>query len=251
MSGAPQIIGITNKKTENCMVCGHELEYLKHPVKVTCDFCKKKDSSHIICPDEHYVCNECHAADALKVIRQLCLTTDSDNPMEMAFTLMNHPIMPMHGPEHHGMIAGVIVAAYKNATGKLDDSDIEEAIGRGAKLPGGFCGLYGADAAGVSTGVALSVITGATPMSDVEKSIANVMTARSLLAIANNRGPRCCKRSTMTAIETATQYLREVLGAELGYIPAAKLKCGHSHRNKQCVGVKCRFFERVKKAGNG
>jgi len=52
------------------------------------------------------------------------------------------------------------------------------------------------------------------------------------------------------AIETTTQYIREVLGTELGYMPDTKFKCGHSHRNKQCVGMKCRFFEIVKKGSN-
>ncbi len=50
--------------------------------------------------------------------------------MEMAKTIMKHPVMPMHGPEHHAMIAAVLVTAYKNLTGKVTDDDIKEAIRR-------------------------------------------------------------------------------------------------------------------------
>ncbi len=44
-------------------------------------------------------------------------------------------------------------------------------------------------------------------------------------AISNNRGSRCCKRSTMTVLEVATEYFREVLGVEFGHVPAAWLRC--------------------------
>jgi hypothetical protein len=69
-----------------------------------------------------------------------------------------------------------------------------------------------------------------------------MMTSRALAAIASNRGVRCCKRSTFASIEAATQYFREVLGAELEHIPVSKLKCEHSHRNKQCSGIDCRYY---------
>ena len=42
-------------------------------------------------------------------------------------TLMKHPVMPMP-PEHHAMIAGVLITAYKNLTGKFTEKDIKEAI---------------------------------------------------------------------------------------------------------------------------
>jgi len=52
--------------------------------------------------------------------------------MKWQKTIMKHPTMPMHGPEHHAMIAGVLVTAYKNLTRKATDEDIKEAIRRGA-----------------------------------------------------------------------------------------------------------------------
>lgn len=58
-------------------------------------------------------------------------------------------------------------------TGKATDEDIKEAIRRGATVPGGYCGLYGADAAAIATGIALSTIMKATPLSDYERRTAN------------------------------------------------------------------------------
>ncbi len=232
-----------NKKTENCMICGGDLEYLTTTIPVTCTYCGKAESASIHCPSGHYVCNECHASDSIKVITQFCLSSDSKNPMEMAKTIMKHPIMPMHGPEHHAMIAAVLVTAYKNLTGKATDEEIKEAIRRGATVPGGYCGLYGTDAAAIATGIAMSTILKATPLTDHERRTANIMTSRALAAIASNRGARCCKRSTFTAIESANQYFKEVLGVELEHIPVSKLKCEHSHRNKQCAKADCRFYE--------
>ena len=231
-----------NKKTENCMICGEELEYLTTAIPVTCTYCRREESANIHCPSGHYVCNECHASDSIKIITQFCLSSGSKNPMEMAKIIMKHPIMPMHGPEHHAMIAAVLVTAYKNLTDKVTDEEIKEAIRRGATVPGGYCGLYGTDAAAIATGIAMSTILKATPLTDYERRTANIMTSRALAAIAGNRGVRCCKRSTFGAIEAATQYFREVLDIELEHIPVSKLKCEHSYRNKQCSYVDCRYY---------
>ncbi len=69
-----------------------------------------------------------------------------------------------------------------------------------------------------------------------------MMTSRALAAIASNRGARCCKRSTFTAIESANQYFKEVLGVELDHIPISRLKCEHSPRNNQCSMADCRYY---------
>lgn len=231
-----------NKKTEGCMICRDELEYLTTAIPVICTYCGKAESTNIHCLSGHYVCNECHASDSIKIITRFCLSSGSKNPMEMAKVIMRHPTIPMHGPEHHAMIAAVLVTAYKNLTGKVTDEEIKEAIRRGSTVPGGYCGLYGTDAAAIATGIAMSIILKATPLTDNERRTANMMTSRALVAIASNRGVRCCKRSTFTAIESANQYFKEVLGVELEHIPISKLKCEHSSRNKQCSMVDCRFY---------
>jgi hypothetical protein len=224
------------------MVCGEELNYLSSATSVTCTYCSRQDESYFICYKGHYVCEECHSKASLDVITQFCLTSNSTNPMEMANTLMKHPKIHMIGHEHHPMIAGVLVAAYGNLTGKTGEKEIKEAIKRGSNIPAGFCGLYGTDGAAIATGIAISVILHATPLSDTERIIANIMTSRALTAISSYRGARCCKRSTWVVLETAVEYIREVLNVEMGYIPAGELKCEHSYRNKHCNKNDCRFY---------
>jgi len=234
------------EKTQDCMVCGEEIKYLTSPIMSICTYCGKEEEGYFICPASHYVCEDCHSKDSLEIINQFCLSSKSTNPLEMANTIMKHPKIHMIGPEHHPMVAGVLVSAYKNLTGKASEEDIKEAIKRGSSIPAGYCGLYGADGAAIACGIALSVILKASPLSDNERIIANMMTSRALSAIANYRGARCCKRSTYVVLEIAIQYLREVLKVEVEYIGAAKLKCTHSHRNKHCNKVDCRFYPEVK-----
>lgn len=237
------ICEISDKKsTENCVVCGTELEYLNRPVENTCMFCNKTENGYFVCPNGHYVCDSCHNTEALDIIERFCLQSDSENPMEMALTIMRHPRIPMHGSDHHGMIAAVLVAAYKNITGEGTEDDIREAIRRGSQVPAGYCGLFGTDAAAIATGIAVAVILKATPLSDVERSRGITMTSRALAAISNNRGPRCCKCSTMAVLEVTTEYFREVMGVEFGHVPAARLRCEHNHRNKVCAKEDCRYY---------
>ncbi|VUT25840.1 MAG: hypothetical protein MOIL_01256 [Candidatus Methanolliviera sp. GoM_oil] len=55
---------------------------------------------------------------------------------------------------------------------------------------GGFCGYHGDCGAAVGTGIFISLITDATPLSKHEWKLSNLMTAKSLLSIANHGGPR-------------------------------------------------------------
>ena len=68
------------KKTENCMICGEELAYLTKAIPVNCIYCGNTESANIHCPSGHYVCNECHASDSIKIITQFCLSSNSKKP---------------------------------------------------------------------------------------------------------------------------------------------------------------------------
>ena len=67
------------------------------------------------------------------------------------------------------LVGSALLAAYKNAGGELDlDAALEEMRNRGAQVPGGICGLWGTCGAAVSTGIFVSLITGASPLSGKE-----------------------------------------------------------------------------------
>ena len=55
----------------------------------------------------------------------------------------------------------------------------------------------------MGTGIFISLITDATPLSKEDWGLANRMTAASLNTIAEHGGPRCCKRDSFLAIMDA------------------------------------------------
>ena len=70
----------------------------------------------------------------------------------------------------------------------------------------GICGTHGTCGACIGVGIAFSVIQKVTPYSKANRGEANRMTAHALMAISKLGGPRCCKRDSMIAIETAKNF---------------------------------------------
>lgn len=228
------------RNREGCLVCGQELVYQEKARKMTCLFCGKEVLSHSSCPQGHYVCDECHARKGMDVIMEECLHTDSRNPVEILQTIMADPYIYMHGPEHHVMAGAALLAAFHNSGGSLDLPEaLEEMKHRGSQIPGGACGFWGCCGAGVSTGIYMSIATGATPLSGASWGLSNRMTGRALAAIGSIGGPRCCKRDTFTAVKEAVLMTKEELGVEME-LPG-KIVCTFSHENPQCLRRKCPY----------
>lgn len=239
--------------SENCMVCGSELEHLELGADGTCIYCGAREHTYFRCPEGHYVCNQCHSKEALIKITNYCLNTDSTNPMAMLEDLMADSSVAMHGPEHHAMVPAVLTTAYRNATGgKVQETDILEAIRRGSKVPGGYCGIYGACGAGIGAGVSVAVVTGSTPLKGEPRALSNLMTARTLAAIAEQGGARCCKACSRIAVQTAIDFFQRHLDCtlQMGDTPW----CSYMKRNAQCNLSRCKYFPQKKSdftSGNG
>jgi hypothetical protein len=226
----------------NCGVCARPLVYATESITKTCDLCGKVESTAIYCPSGHYVCDACHSKAAIDVIRQILESTTFKDPMAILEQVMVHPSVPMHGPEHHIMVPGIILAAIRNAGYPIPPRAIEKALERAGKVPGGWCGLYGDCGAGVGVGIAVSVLTSATPLTGEERSLAIGATAAALTRMVDDQ-PRCCKRAARIAIEVAVDYLHERLGINLP--KSNKPVCTYTLRNKQCAEDDCPYFDRV------
>ncbi len=175
----------------------------------------------------------------MSIIRH-CLNSPSKNPIALMQEIMALPEIGMHGPEHHILVGAALLTAYKNAGGEIDlPAALAEMEKRGSRYPGGSCGYWGCCGAAVSTGMFLSIVNGTTPLSQDHWGEGNLMTARSLRAIGEIGGPRCCKRNAFTAVIAAAEYAREVLGVPME-LPET-LRCTHSHRNAHCLGEKCPY----------
>lgn len=223
---------------EECLICGAPLKYLEKDEEMVCAICGKKELSKTSCVEGHYVCNECHMG-GLDEIMGLCLKSDSKDPIIIIKEMMKQPFCHMHGPEHHVMVGAALLTAYANAGGEVDLKEaLTEMIKRGKEVPGGTCGFWGACGAGISTGMFISILTKSFPLAEKPWSLSNGMTSRSLNAISANGGPRCCKRDSFLAIQTAIDYVKEHLGIEM---EQSEVVCEFSSNNNQCLGKRCPF----------
>lgn len=225
-----------------CLVCGSDLVFGAEPGQATCYYCGKVFMTDTVCSRGHYVCDQCHRAPAEEMIFTYCSATQETDPIAIARTLMETPQVKMHGPEHHFLVPAALLAAYYNVTGRPDQKcrKIGKARQRADNIKGGFCGTHGDCGAAVGAGIFLSIITGATPLSREEWKLSNLITARSLETIAIHGGPRCCKRNTFLAIQSAVDFVQEHLGVT---IPIREpVRCTFSEYNKECLAKECPFY---------
>ena len=223
---------------DECLICKAPLIYLEKDEVMECAICHTKENSKTRCANGHYVCNKCHTA-GIDTILGLCLKSTSRNPIEIIEQMMSLPFCHMHGPEHHVMVGAALLTAYKNAGGDIDlESALIEMMNRGQNVPGGSCGFWGACGAGISSGMFVSIISRSTPLSVEPFALSHKMTAKSLGAIGEIGGPRCCKRDSYLSILAAVDFVREHFGVEM---ERPDVVCTRSGENNQCIGKRCPF----------
>ncbi|MGB8931216.1 MAG: DUF5714 domain-containing protein, partial [Anaeromyxobacteraceae bacterium] len=201
-----------------CLICSGPLVYSPSAEPVRCALCGGAFEASVRCAEGHYACDTCHAAPARALIERFCAATALRDPVEIAVTLMRHPSVKLHGPEHHFLVPAALIAAWANAVGASPERRaglVAEARKRSDPVLGGFCGVQGACGAGIGTGTFVALATGATPLKGAERCHSNRMTARALDVISRTGGARCCKRDSLLAILAAARFAREVLGVPL------------------------------------
>ena len=223
---------------DECLLCKAPLVYLESAEEMECAICRKKEKSNARCRNGHYVCSECHMA-GLDSILAVCRESDSRDPVAILRRMMALPFCHMHGPEHHVMVGAALLTAYKNAGGELDlEKALAEMLERGKRVPGGACGYWGACGAGISSGMFVSIVSGSTPLTVEPFALSQRMTARSLDAIGQIGGPRCCKRDSYLSIREAVDFAAEHFGVQM---EKPDVVCTHTGQNNQCIGKRCPF----------
>ena len=223
---------------DECLLCKAPLVYLESAEEMECAICRKKEKSNARCRNGHYVCSECHMA-GLDSILAVCRESDSRDPAAILRRMMALPFCHMHGPEHHVMVGAALLTAYKNAGGELDlEKALAEMLERGKRVPGGACGYWGACGAGISSGMFVSIVSGSTPLTVEPFALSQRMTARSLDAIGQIGGPRCCKRDSYLSIREAVDFAAEHFGVQM---EKPDVVCTHTGQNNQCIGKRCPF----------
>lgn len=231
----------------NCLICGKPLVYWEKAQEVTCHTCGKKEFGHSICEDGHYICDVCHRAEGVSYIIELCSSSDSCDPIEIMNEAMRDKSIYQNGPEHHTLIGAALITAFANAGGKasngepLDkDAALAELKKRSMQVPGGTCGFWGTCGAAVSSGQAMSILNGSTPMKQEPWAQCQRLTSMILGRLADIGGPRCCKRTGYIAVLTAVPYINETLGSNM-QLPS-EVTCTFFSRNAECRRQECPFF---------
>ncbi len=221
-----------------CMVCGRELYYTPDMAhQAQCFYCGQVNTTYVFCPEGHFVCDACHRKDILEMVEQICIDSDLSDPLELALCIFDLQRLHMHGPEYHSIVPAVLVSAYGNRTNNKNIPAIKEAISRGKAIFGGICGTHGACGAAIGVGIAYSIIHQVTPYSKEERGEANRVTAEALLAISRLGGPRCCKRDSIVAIETAKKNCADFDDAK-----EAQYECTQFADNQMCIHSECPFY---------
>lgn len=236
---------ILNRKEElksGCLVCGQQLVYTEEQSTKACFYCKKKFQADASCVEGHYVCDRCHSMPAHELIEPYRNKTKKTDPIEIANDLMKSPQVKMHGTEHHYLVPAVLLTAYYNGRQLPAEKKqkLHTARNRSTCVLGGFCGSHGTCGAAMGTGIFISLITNATPLSETPWMLSNMITSKSLLAVAKAGGPRCCKRDTYLTIAEAVTFLNEEMNVKIPL--TEKIICGFSRNNRECLFYECSYY---------
>lgn len=233
-----------NDKSEPtvCILCGDKLHKLDKVREAICDVCGKDAKIDHRCESAHFICPECLSLSVNERIKQSCLEYKGFDPIELSVRIMNSPVINMHGPEHHLITPAALLTCVHNKTkceGDLAKNlDVIEAkafaeTADHCEFKSGSCGA--AQGAGVFVSHYLKDKREDSQIAELREEI----TAKSIKAIIDHAGPRCCKRDTYLTLQTAVDFLKEKLDIELDYSEA---KCVFSLRNKSCGREECDFY---------
>jgi len=157
--------------------------------------------------------------------------------IDLFLRIRKHGAIPMHGPEYHSLVPGIILSVYKNLGGPISDEGILTGIERGRSVAGGACSFLGICGAAAGVGIAFAIIIGATPYSGRERQLVMKVTKEVMEKIAAYEAPRCCQRECWTALKAASVLSEKHLSIHL---PAEQgITCTQYRSNKECIGGEC------------
>ena len=222
------------------MVCSSELVYKATLEEATCYYCGSVSHQSVTCKEGHYVCDACHAKEALAVIEHICATSKERDMLKLFRQIREHPSIPKHGPEHHAMVPAIIVTAYKNSGGNVSESALKTAISRGSSIMGGACGFLGICGAASGVGIGFAILLESSSVAKKARSSAQKVTYAVLGKIAEYEAARCCHREVWTALNIASSLSETFLHVKL--LAQMETKCDQKKFNQYCYGKECPIF---------
>jgi SAM-dependent methyltransferase len=230
------------RMSAGCMRCSSPLVYFTHDRPMVCCFCGETSPANAACGQGHFVCDRCHSQDADEVIRRICLTSSETDTITLINTIRSHPAVPLHGPEHHFAVPGVIVATYRNLGGDVTDVDISTAMDRGKGVPGGSCGFWGGCGAALGAGIAFGVILKSSPVTPVQRQVVQELTGALIAGLGGIKAARCCQREIWSVLKKAAEMSARILPIPLK--ANGNTRCHQMQLNKECPGKPCPWFKK-------
>ncbi len=232
--------GHADRFKSGCLACGSELIYNRYEIETHCYYCGTIKKTNVLCAKNHFICDDCHQQKGVHVIKLICTKTMKQDMFTLLKKIRCHPAIAMHGPEHHAMVPGIILATYRNLGGDIPEETIVAGIDRGSKVPGGVCGLWGSCGAATGVGIAYSLLLNATPLTARARQEAQSVTARVLTRISRITGARCCQRETFIALQEAARLSEEMLPVPL--LARDNISCNQFENNRECIRKQCPLF---------
>jgi len=232
----------------DCPVCGSETTLLKQEESFDCTFCGSRGQGNVKCPEGHFICESCRGKTALKIIKDISLTTAGQDPLAIAELMMSHPDLPMLGCEHASAVAGAIMASLKNSPygrNRIANSEIYEAFERTSKQSvDGSCGRTGVCGIAPAVGACFSIFLGSRRGSDSEQKITMEAVIRVSRAIADLTGPSCCKAYARAAITEAAAVFGERFGILLPVRNSAAICWQNKKYPQGCREDRCPYYKK-------
>jgi MoaA/NifB/PqqE/SkfB family radical SAM enzyme/SAM-dependent methyltransferase len=220
-----------------CLVCAAPLLYHTIEQQAVCHFCGTQVTANAACEQGHFVCDSCHTGDALELIEYLCAASTTTDALQLFNSIRQHPSMPLHGPQYHALVPGVLLACLRNAGHPVSAEQLRAAIQRGGEISGGSCGFMGVCGAATGVGVGLSVLLEATPLKPAARQTVQHAVQQVLAEIAGYQAARCCQRDCWIALRSGMRLASELFGLHPASVEP--FTCTQMARNKECLGVDC------------
>jgi len=220
-----------------CLVCGAPLVYHATERPAACHFCGKVLQANACCQQGHFVCDRCHTGNALELIEHLCQATTETDPIKLFLEIRQHPSIPLHGPQYHALVPGVLLACLRNAGQSVTQGQLRSAIQRGGEVSGGSCGFIGICGAAAGIGIAFSILLEATPLNASARHTVQGIVQQVLAQIAGYKAARCCQRDCWIALRVGMQLAGELWILHLPIV--LPFACSQMARNKECLGIEC------------
>lgn len=224
-----------------CLACGAPIRYLEREQNRSCYYCGVTKLANAVCEEDHFICDTCHTQDGVEAVKAICTSTQETDMIRLLKTLRSHPAIPIHGPEHHFIVPGIILSTYANLGGAIGRDEIVAGIERGRSVPGGTCAFWGTCGAAIGVGIAFSIIMDANPLRPSERKRVQEATIEVFNRIASYEAARCCQRESWLALTSAAQLSRQVLPVALK--AQESLECIQFRKNKECLTRDCPLWK--------